>query len=102
MPGMRHTGAVVLEPKEQSSADDGAGDDREDLPASQPLESDTPIPPKKKKGGGGSATMLGAAMLAIGDIFEPEKTTVEIIQTDDDPIDDPPFDLNFGDLPPLD
>jgi hypothetical protein len=93
---------VILEPKEHSSADDdGADDDREDMHTSEPLASATPAAPKKKKGGG-SATMLGAAMLAIGDIFEPEKTTVEIIQTDDDPIDDPPFDLNFGDLPPLD
>lgn len=52
--------------------------------------------------GTGSATMLGAAMLAIGDILEPEKTTVEVVQTNDDPIDDPPFDVHFGDLPPLD
>ena len=57
--------------------------------------------PKKPKGGGG-ATILGAAMLAVGDIFEPEKTDVEIVQTNDDPIDDLPFNIDFGDLPPLD
>ncbi len=57
---------------------------------------------KSRKPRGGSATVLSAAMLAMGEIFEPEKTTVEIVQTDDDPVDDPPFDLDFGDLPPLD
>lgn len=57
-------------------------------------------PPKKVKGG--ATTVLGAAMLAVGDILEPEKTTVEIVQTNDDPIDDLPFDIDFGNLPPLD
>ena len=32
---------------------------------------------------------------------EPEKTKVEIQQEDDEPEDDPPFELDFGDLPPL-
>ncbi|MGI9577629.1 MAG: hypothetical protein ACR2OH_05490 [Microthrixaceae bacterium] len=58
--------------------------------------------PGPKSKGGGSATVLGAAMLAVGEIFEPEKTTVEIVQTNDDPIDDLPFSIDFGDLPPLD
>ena len=40
--------------------------------------------------------------LAEGDILEPEKTTVEIVQTNDDPINDLPFDIDFGNLPPLD
>ncbi len=40
-------------------------------------------------------------MLAVGEILEPEKTTVEIIQTDDEPLDDLPFSIDFGDLPPL-
>ena len=54
---------------------------------------------KKPKGPG--AVVLGAAMIALGDILEPEKTTVEIVQENDDPEPDLPFDLNFGDLPPL-
>ena len=54
---------------------------------------------KKPKGAG--AVVLGAAMIAIGEILEPEKTTVEIVQTNDDPEPDFPFDLDFGDLPPL-
>ncbi|MBN39727.1 MAG: hypothetical protein CL457_03575 [Acidimicrobiaceae bacterium] len=54
---------------------------------------------KKPKGSG--AVVLGAAMIALGDILEPEKTTVEIVQENDDPESDLPFDLNFGDLPPL-
>ena len=52
--------------------------------------------------GTGAVSVLGAAMLAVGDILEPEKTTVEIVQTNDDPIDDLPFNIDFGDLPPLD
>lgn len=67
-------------------------------------ELDDPVEPeaKKPKGGGGATTMLAAAMLAVGDILEPEKTTVEIEQSSDDPIDDLPFEIDFGDLPPLD
>ncbi len=56
----------------------------------------------RRKGRSGAVTVLGAAMLAVGDILEPEKTTVEIVQTDDDPDPDLPFTLNFGSLPPLD
>ena len=74
---------------------DGAQNDNEDE-HSEPV---TPADPKKAKGGG--ATILGAAMLAVGDIFEPEKTDVEIVQTNDDAIDDLPFNIDFGDLPPL-
>tara|TARA_B100000700_G_C14803874_1_gene741922 strand:- start:534 stop:767 length:234 start_codon:yes stop_codon:yes gene_type:complete len=54
---------------------------------------------KKSKGTG--SVVLGAAMIAMGEILEPEKTTVEIVQTNDDPEPDMPFDLDFGDLPPL-
>lgn len=45
---------------------------------------------------------LGAAMIAVGEIFEPAKTIVEIEQTSDDPHDDDGFTLDFGDLPRLD
>ena len=48
---------------------------------------------------GGSA--LGAAMVALGEILEPEKTRVEIQQEDDEPEPDLPFTIDFGDLPPL-
>lgn len=48
---------------------------------------------------GGSA--LGAAMVALGEILEPEKTRVEIQQEDDEPEPDMPFTIDFGDLPPL-
>ena len=56
---------------------------------------------EKKKPKGPGAVVLGAAMIAVGEILEPEKTTVEIVQTNDDPEPDLPFDLDFGDLPPL-
>ncbi|WP_420433789.1 hypothetical protein [Candidatus Poriferisocius sp.] len=48
---------------------------------------------------GGSA--LGAAMVALGEILEPEKTRVEVQQEDDEPEPDMPFTIDFGDLPPL-
>ena len=45
--------------------------------------------------------ILGAAMLAVGEIIEPEKTTVELTEVADDHVPDKGLDLNFGDLPPL-
>ena len=45
--------------------------------------------------------ILGAALLAVGEIIEPEKTTVEIAEVADDQVPDKGLDLNFGDLPPL-
>ncbi len=60
-----------------------------------------PAAPKRSRSAG-SATVLGAAMIAVGEIVEPEKTNVEIVQTDDEPLDEPPFNLDFGSLPPLD
>jgi len=53
----------------------------------------------------GSATVaLGAAMVAVGEILEPEKTTVEIEQVSDDPLDPEGLDhldVTFGELPKL-
>lgn len=54
----------------------------------------------KAKGSG--AVILGAAMLAVGEILEPEKTSVEITEVSDDHVPDERLDLHFGDLPPLD
>lgn len=59
-------------------------------------------PPASRLRSGGGAGLLGAAMIAVGEILEPEKTRVEIVQTDDEPLDDLPFGIDFGDLPPLD
>ena len=47
------------------------------------------------------AVILGAAMLAVGEIIEPEKTSVEITEVADDHVPDKGLDLDFGDLPPL-
>jgi len=55
---------------------------------------------KKVKGAG--AVILGAAMIAIGEILEPEKTSVNITEASDDHVPDLPLDLDFGELPPLD
>lgn len=54
----------------------------------------------KAKGSG--AVILGAAMLAVGEILEPEKTSVEITEVSDGHVPDERLDLHFGDLPPLD
>ncbi|MCP3938086.1 MAG: hypothetical protein GY708_22290 [Actinomycetia bacterium] len=46
--------------------------------------------------------MLAAAMLAVGEIVEPEKTHVEIVgELAGEPHEDE-LDLKFGALPPLD
>lgn len=49
---------------------------------------------------GGAITVLTAAMLAVGEIFEPEKASVELVQPADDSNGEG-YDLDFGDLPPL-
>lgn len=64
-------------------------------------DDDEPAAAAKPRTGSAQGSFLAAAMLAVGDILEPEKTVVEIEQTNDDPVDDPPFELDFGDLPPL-
>lgn len=45
--------------------------------------------------------VLGAAMLAVGELIEPTKTDVVIEQPADTDNDDPLAGLDFGDLPPL-
>ena len=46
--------------------------------------------------------MLAAAMLGLGEVLEPQKTSVEIEQVaEDDQPDDLPFAIDFGDLPSL-
>ncbi len=50
---------------------------------------------------GGAVTVLTAAMLAVGEIFEPEKASVELVQPADDSGGDD-YNLDFGHLPPLD
>lgn len=52
--------------------------------------------------GSGASTVLGAAMIAVGEILEPEKATVEMVQAGNDEPGDDPFELDFGHLPPLD
>jgi len=51
--------------------------------------------------GGGAVTVLSAAMIAVGEILEPEKARVELVQPSDTS-GDTGFDLDFGELPPLD
>lgn len=49
-----------------------------------------------------SGSVLAAAMIAVGEILEPDKVRVEITQeAPSDRGDDEPFTLDFGTLPPL-
>ncbi|MEM9200463.1 MAG: hypothetical protein AAGC53_02335 [Actinomycetota bacterium] len=64
---------------------------------------DTPLPAATRitKSSSGAVTVLGAAMIAVGEILEPEKASVEMEQPADDLDDDSGLDLSFGDLPPI-
>lgn len=68
----------------------------EDLP-----EEDLPARSKARRSVAGAA--LAASMLGVGEIIEPEKTSVDIEQVADAPddLDDGLLNLDFGDLPPL-
>lgn len=80
---VRHTGAVH---------DDDAPEPGVEVP------DETEPRPRPRSAG---STVLGAAMLGVGRVLEPDKTEVQIeILAPGDP-DDQPFDLDFGDLPPL-
>ena len=65
---------------------------------------DGPLPATARivKSGSGSVTVLSAAMLAVGEILEPEKASVEIAQEADRDADSDGLELSFGDLPPID
>ncbi len=65
---------------------------------------DTPLPATTRltKSSSGAVTALGAAMIAVGEIIEPQNTSVEVEQTADAASDDSGLDLSFGELPPLD
>lgn len=83
-----------------------ASDDHEaeapDLPEVDADRQPTPAQRAKRAARGSGSVVLGAAMLAVGDILEPEKSSVEIVQTNDDPEPDFPPGIDFGSLPPLD
>jgi len=87
-PGIGQTVAMESPPPDQAPHD--------------PALPDQPLPSYYRRiKGSGATTVLSAAMIAVGEILEPEKTTVELQQTNSDPLDDD-FDLSFGDLPELD
>ena len=71
--------------------------------AAASLEHDRPLPAYYRRMKEGSVTVaLGAAMTAVGEILEPEKTSVEIEQVNDASSADDGLRLHFGDLPELD
>ncbi|MCQ3811734.1 MAG: hypothetical protein KTV68_14395 [Acidimicrobiia bacterium] len=77
--------------------------DAEDLEFqwSDPRDYQPPDGIMRKAAGTSAGSAIGAAMVALGEILEPEKTRVEIQQEDDEPEPDLPFTIDFGDLPPL-
>jgi len=61
-----------------------------------------PLPPTARKKGGVVTSALAAAMLAIGDIVEPQRSEVGIEAAADDTDPESLLDtLDFGGLPPL-
>jgi len=68
---------------------------------SDPLDYEPPEGVMQKVTGSAGGSAIGAAMVALGEILEPEKVRVEIQQEDDEPEPDMPFTIDFGDLPPL-
>jgi len=72
----------------------GSGDD-------EPTEDEFATPIPKRRTAGSSVPVLAGMMLAVGEIIEPEKTHVELTVENSKPVDDDPFELDFGALPPL-
>ncbi|KAA0233925.1 MAG: hypothetical protein JJLCMIEE_01084 [Acidimicrobiales bacterium] len=66
-------------------------------PGGPPCERLAPAPRRRATGG----DILAAAMLAVGEIIEPDKTQVQVVMPSDAPGEDDGFDLDFGDLDPL-
>ncbi|MCP5025532.1 MAG: hypothetical protein GY929_04530 [Actinomycetia bacterium] len=59
-------------------------------------------PAPRRRPRAGNAPILAAAMLAVGEIFEPEKTEVELEMADlGEGLTDLPISIDFGDLPDL-
>jgi len=66
------------------------------------IDEDRPLPAYYRRIKSEHASFaLGAAMVAVGEIIEPSKTSVEIKQVAKDPHDPDNFDLSFGGLPEL-
>ncbi|WP_419924762.1 hypothetical protein [Candidatus Poriferisocius sp.] len=78
-----------------------AGSEDLEFQWSDPRDYQPPEGMMRKAAGTSAGSAVGAAMVALGEILEPEKTRVEIQQEDDEPEPDLPFTIDFGDLPPL-
>ena len=91
-------------PEPEETEDLATGDrEAEDLEFqwSDPRDYERPEGVMQKVTGSAGGSAIGAAMVALGEILEPEKVRVEIQQEDDEPEPDMPFTIDFGDLPPL-
>ncbi len=80
------------------SVDDGerSADDAELAAFEERLET-----PRLKRGTAAAAPALAAAMLAVGEVIEPDKTEAVVEMRSSEPV-DPELALDFGELPPLD
>ena len=68
------------------------------------LEETVVEPPRADRRSQRRSSVLGAAMIAVGEILEPEKTHVDIeieAEAPEDESYDLPFTVGFGDLPAL-
>lgn len=86
--------------RKRASNRDGEAEDLE-FQWSDPRDYEPPEGVMQKVTGSAGGSAIGAAMVALGEILEPEKVRVEIQQEDDEPEPDMPFTIDFGDLPPL-
>jgi hypothetical protein len=75
----------------------------DDQPGDTDAAGTAPDPSAPKRRGTAGGSMMAAAMLAVGEILEPEKTHVEIAEEAPSDLLDPAeaLDLDFGDLPDL-
>lgn len=64
---------------------------------------DDEVPPVRRPGRSSGGQVLGAAMLGLGQVIEPDKARVDIeVEAPTDPLDDDPLaGVDFGDLPEL-
>lgn len=72
--------------------------DRGEYPPGGPICQPLGPPPRRRTSGG---NILAAAMLAVGEIIEPDKTHVAVVMASDAPGEDDGIGLDFGDLDPL-
>lgn len=85
---------ALTDPEPLDAVSDGVWDQGE----IEVLDERPPNLPSRRSSG--ATGVVAAAMLGLGEVLEPEKTNVEIVQVDDQPLDPPPIKLDYSDVPP--